>query len=76
MKVHTSLRIQVNQIVRMMDLVFMGLKEKPLHYGEGYRKGKKVTEPYKDILSVHTGHSGLDKSDVDKIEKNNWLPII
>ena len=54
-----------------------GTKRKyALHYGEGYRRGKKVTEPYKDILSVHTGHKGLNKSDINTIEKNNWLPII
>jgi|ETNmetMinimDraft_9_1059917.scaffolds.fasta_scaffold88829_2 hypothetical protein len=54
-----------------------GLKRKYiLHYGEGYRRGKKVAKPYIDILEKYTGYSGLNQDDIDLIEENNWLPVI
>ncbi len=51
-------------------------KRYPLIYSEGYRRGKKVPNPFDNLLYPHGGISKLNSEDIEVINKNNWLPII
>ena len=44
--------------------------------GEAYRRGKKCSNPYKDLLNRFTLGNDLDKKYIKVIEENNWLPEI
>ena len=51
-----------------------GLKGKyPLYCSEAYRRGKKVPNPYLDVIEKE---KKLNNKDISIIEKNNWVPVI
>lgn len=46
----------------------------PLHIGHGYSKGQKINNWYEDFWRHVTNFQGLDRSEINFIESNNWIP--
>lgn len=48
----------------------------PIHIGHAYMKGKKVTSWFSDVWQHMNGHTGLEQSEIEFVESQNWLPEI
>lgn len=51
-------------------------REYALKVGHGYKKGKKINNWYANLHANASSIKHLNQSDIDFIEKNNWVPPI